>query len=448
MTMLRSMTSQPTSFARLNCCEGEISWSMRMTSTASCSRMRRSSSRLPVPKYAPDSNPARFCVNLPTTSNPSVFASWRSSVSEASNSTSLTLDNCTAATMARGKLTHPEDELAAQVTRLAHSVGGCRLGERIFDDGGERNQPWHHQRRDPVEMRAVAVDLRPQRLGVGTRRGRSARARGDGREAPAGTKDREALQRDVSAHRVEDRVAAGNELREVLRAVVERLVRAEPAHIAVVRRARGRDDARAEEPREREREAPDAARATVDEDRLARFQLERVLDRDERREAGEPDRRALHVGQARGLPREDLLPDRDSLGVGAFARYFAHAEHRVAELEVLRPLAERGHHARKVPARDMRKRDALGILPSAHLPVRRIDARRVDVDDDFPGRRTRVRQVPVLEDLRAAEAPEEGGFHPRGEPRSSRSFTSARSTRLAEVGTPRPSPLRTTKPFR
>src|SRR5882672_4350074 len=101
MTMLRSITSQPTSFARLNCCEGEISWSMRMTSTASCSRKRRSSSRFPVPKYAPDSNAARFCVNLPATSNPSVFASWRSSVSDASNSTSLTLGRCTAATMAR-----------------------------------------------------------------------------------------------------------------------------------------------------------------------------------------------------------------------------------------------------------------------------------------------------------------------------------------------------------
>src|SRR5712692_8422872 len=101
MTMLRSITSQPTSFARLNCCEGEISWSMRMTSTASCSRMRRSSSRFPVPKYAAASNPARFCVSLPATSNPSVFASRRNSVSDASNSSSLTLGRCTAATMAR-----------------------------------------------------------------------------------------------------------------------------------------------------------------------------------------------------------------------------------------------------------------------------------------------------------------------------------------------------------
>src|SRR6266853_1980202 len=101
MTIVRSITSPPTSFARLNCCEGEISWSMRITSTASCSRIRRNSSRFPVPKYAPDSNPARFCVNLPMTSNPRVFPSWRNSVSDASNSTSLTLGRCTAATMAR-----------------------------------------------------------------------------------------------------------------------------------------------------------------------------------------------------------------------------------------------------------------------------------------------------------------------------------------------------------
>jgi len=99
--MLRSITSQPTSISRVCACEGEISWSTRMTSTASCSRMRRNSSRLPVPKYAAASNPARFCVNLPTTSNPSVFASWRNSISDASNSRSPTLGRCTAATMAR-----------------------------------------------------------------------------------------------------------------------------------------------------------------------------------------------------------------------------------------------------------------------------------------------------------------------------------------------------------
>src|SRR5713101_985107 len=51
MTIVRSITSQPTSISRVCACEGEISWSTRMTSAASCSRMRRNSSRLPRPKY-------------------------------------------------------------------------------------------------------------------------------------------------------------------------------------------------------------------------------------------------------------------------------------------------------------------------------------------------------------------------------------------------------------
>src|SRR4051812_47759040 len=74
---------------------------MRITSAASFSTSRRSSSRLPSPKYAAESNLARFCVKVAITSMPRVFASWRSSVSDASNSVSVTLDSCTAATMAR-----------------------------------------------------------------------------------------------------------------------------------------------------------------------------------------------------------------------------------------------------------------------------------------------------------------------------------------------------------
>ena len=97
--MVRSMTSHSTSFSRLRACEGEISWSTRMTS-ASCA-MLFNSSRLPVPKYAAWSKRARFCVKVPTTSMPSVFASWRSSVSEASNSASLADGSCTAAAIAR-----------------------------------------------------------------------------------------------------------------------------------------------------------------------------------------------------------------------------------------------------------------------------------------------------------------------------------------------------------
>ena len=67
----------------------------------SASTSARSCSRLPVPRYAAAWKLARFCVKRPTTSMPRVLASWRSSVSEASNSRSLALGNCTATTIAR-----------------------------------------------------------------------------------------------------------------------------------------------------------------------------------------------------------------------------------------------------------------------------------------------------------------------------------------------------------
>jgi len=45
------------------------------------------------------------------------------------------------------------------VTKFAHPVGRCRLGERIFGDGRSGTHALHDQHRDPVEMRAVAIDL-------------------------------------------------------------------------------------------------------------------------------------------------------------------------------------------------------------------------------------------------------------------------------------------------
>src|SRR6185503_10100278 len=98
--MVRSITSAPASFSRVWACEGEISWSTRMTS-APASTSACSSLRLPTPKYPAESKPARFWVKVWTTSNPSVLASGRSSVSEASSSWALTLGLCTAATTAR-----------------------------------------------------------------------------------------------------------------------------------------------------------------------------------------------------------------------------------------------------------------------------------------------------------------------------------------------------------
>ena len=130
--MVRSITSQPISFSRLRACDGEISWStstnaawrvsvravafaasraatapwraMRrwgsLLSASPCTK-RRTSSRLPAPRYAVESNLARFCVNVATTSKPRVLASSRSSSRDACSSASLTDGRCTAAMTAR-----------------------------------------------------------------------------------------------------------------------------------------------------------------------------------------------------------------------------------------------------------------------------------------------------------------------------------------------------------
>jgi hypothetical protein len=81
ITMVRSITGQPTSFSRWRACEGEISWSTNTASTGSgvlAAGMysaalsdspltkRRISSRLPTPRYAVVSKPGRlfgFCLH-------------------------------------------------------------------------------------------------------------------------------------------------------------------------------------------------------------------------------------------------------------------------------------------------------------------------------------------------------------------------------------------------
>src|SRR5690349_23304577 len=108
-------------------------------------------------------------------------------------------------------------------------------------------------------------------------------------------------------------------------------------------------------PGEGDREAGDAARAALDEDRLALLQLERVLERDHCGESGKRHGGALDMGEGSGLARDDRLPDGDVLGVGAFLRYFADGEDLVAHLEVARAFAERRDDAGKIAARHVRK---------------------------------------------------------------------------------------------
>ena len=67
--------------------------------------------------------------------------------------------------------------------------------------------------------------------------------------------------------------------------------------------------------RQRDREARDPARAAVDEDRLAGLQLERLLERDQRRQPGERDRREESARFRRFSYDELMARDKASLDI-------------------------------------------------------------------------------------------------------------------------------------
>src|SRR5256714_12153075 len=123
------------------------------------------------------------------------------------------------------------------MARLAYTVRVGGLRQWVLDDVRQRHGALRDERRDALELAPVAIYFRPQRFGVRSRRGRRRAGRDDG-EAAAALQYREAPHRYVAAHGIEHRIDAFNELREILRAVIDDFVSTEATHIVVIRRAR------------------------------------------------------------------------------------------------------------------------------------------------------------------------------------------------------------------
>ena len=173
----------------------------------------------------------------------------------------------------------------------------------------------------------------------------------------------------------------------------------------------GGDDAGADVLGELHGEVRNAAGAALDQDGLAGLELDGVLDRHERGEAGEREGRGVGVGDVVGFLRDDRGVDRDLLGVGAFLAHGAHAEHVIADLEVANAFAERAHDAREVAPQHVGKLADPVRLAGAHLPVGAVDARRVDVDDDLSGLGDGIGQLSVCENVGAAMLFDVHSFH-------------------------------------
>ena len=150
-------------------------------------------------------------------------------------------------------------------------------------------------------MRPVAADGRPQSrhvAAVGRRRLRPGRNEGG---ASARLENREGPRRHVAAHGIEHRIAVAHDLGEVGGVVIDDLIGADVAQIGQVGRAGGGDDAGAEMLGKLDGEAGNAARAALDQDRLAGLQLQRVLHRTQSGETGERQSRGVDMRQAAGF---------------------------------------------------------------------------------------------------------------------------------------------------
>src|SRR5664280_3142604 len=96
--------------------------------------------------------------------------------------------------------------------------------------------------------------------------------------ATARLEHREGFLRNVATDSIEDGVATGHNLSEILRVVVDDLIGSELADIVTVRRARRRDHTGADMFCKLNGKAGDPARTALNQNGLARLQFQRFLD--------------------------------------------------------------------------------------------------------------------------------------------------------------------------
>src|SRR5262249_35635551 len=106
--------------------------------------------------------------------------------------------------------------------------------------------------------------------------------------------------------------------------------------------------------------------------------------------------------------------DSDLLCVGALDPLVAHSEYRIAGSQIRDSGADCANHAGEVTPQNMRELDAaaaIGAAPEPHLVIRRIDARRMNVDDDLARPGDWIRPLGQVQYLRSAMLLEHDRLH-------------------------------------
>ena len=95
--------------------------------------------------------------------------------------------------------------------------------------------------------------------------------------------------------------------------------------------------------------------ASLDQNGFARFELRRILESPQRREAGQRHGGRFSMAEAVGLLGDDRRLDGNLFRVRPFDALIRHPEHRVPDGEVSDARADRTDHTREVAAKDMRE---------------------------------------------------------------------------------------------
>ncbi len=151
----------------------------------------------------------------------------------------------------------------------------------------------------------------------------------------------------------------------------------------------------------------------MDQDGLAALQFQRVLQRVDRGQPGERQRRGIDMRQPVRLLADDRGRDRNLFAIGALAAGGDHAEHRIADFQIVHVCAGARHHAGKITAGNLRK-PHLGVarvFAAAKFPVGGVDGGRHHVDENLVRPGDRVRHIAVLQNFGAAEFVDIGCFH-------------------------------------
>ena len=217
--------------------------------------------------------------------------------------------------------------------------------------------------------------------------------------------------RDVSADGIEDGVAISHDLGKIHRVIVDDLIGTDLAQIIVVRRACGRDHARTQMFCQLYGKARDTARASLDQDRLARLQFQCVFDGADRRQPGKRQRSGIDMRHATGFPGDDGRLDGNLLGISALLANVADAEHLIADTEVADTLSNCRNDTGEIPSKNVGESRKLARFALAHLPVGAVDAGGDNINHDLVGCGHGIRHLAEFQNFRPAVPLDEGSFH-------------------------------------